>query len=272
MSFLKKLVLIKNYLGFLLIGLFFAIVGGLILFSENTEDILLPLIFLVLGIAVFGIFLYLCIKELKSPHETHKQYDRVDLSKAPQEEKENGFTSFDPEEEEDYVFHYFGKANQSHVMKDSNGNPVYEAVTDKILQIKPRPFLFHNIMTGEEETRMVSAAITQSAGLGDSFGSLTVSSTFKIDGKDIWDQIASMGYGFSFSLNGLAAHYEVRHWGNPVGYAELGGTGLINPKYKDNPLGKIPSKGIFKVHCKKKDVPGLFLICFAITNTEFTSE
>lgn len=272
MSFLKKLVLIKNYLGFLLTGLLFAIVGGFILFSGNNDDILLPLLIMLIGAGVFGLFLYFCIKELKSPHESHKQYDRVDLSKAPEKENENGFSSYDPENEEDFIFHYFGKANQSYLMKDGNGNAVYEAVTDKILQIKPRPFVFRNKMTGEEETKTVSAAITETAGLGESFGSLTVSSTFKIDNTDIWDYIASMGYGFSFSLNGLASHYEVRLWGNPVGYAELGGTGLMNPKYKDNPLGKIPAKGIFKVHCKRKDVPGLFIICFAITNTEFTSE
>lgn len=270
MSVFKKFIILKNHIGFMLTGLFFAIVGALILFKGDEEDLMLPLVILIVGVICFLAALYMTIKELKTPAEEHQQYDRVDPEKAPPEAFNSEICSDGPEE--DFLFHYTGKANQSYVMKDSNGTPVYEANTDKIMQIKARPFVFRNCLTGEEETKMVSGTITKSAGVNDSGLSMTISSTFTIDGTDVWDLIASQGYGFSFSLRGLTSHYDVRRWNQAVGYAETGGTGLINPKYKDKPAGKIPAKGIYQVRCKREDIPGMFLICYAITQTEFTME
>lgn len=270
MSFIKKLILLKNEAGLALIGLLFAVIGGIVVLSGASDGSLLPLVFMGLGTILFVTGLMRVVKELKTPAEEHKQYDRVKPDAAPPVDfvRADGFE----EREEDFVFHFTGKANQSHVMKDANGAVVYEATTEKLLAIKPRPFVFRNCMNGQEETRMVSATVTTSAGGSDISDGMTISSTFKIDGQDVWDLIAADGYGFRFSLHGIAAHYDVKRWQQPAGYAELGGTGLMNPKYKDNPLGKAPTNGIFKVHCKRSDVPGFFLICFAISHTEMTIE
>lgn len=269
MSFFKKLMLIKNELGFALVGLIFTVIGGFILSSGTDEDLGFPIAITAIGVLCFVIALIKAVKLLKTPSKELKQYDRVDPTAAAP-------TSFaqtaDPNEpQEDFVFHFTGKANQSYVMEDQIGAAVYEAVTEKILALKPRPFVFHNFMTGEEDTRMIGAPVTYSLGSESSLG-MNISSTFKVDGQDIWELIASMGYGFSFSMNGLAPHFEVRRWNQPAGSAEMGGTGLVNPKYKDNPLGKIPTNGIFKVRCRKSDVPGFFLICFALAHTDLTLE
>lgn len=171
---------------------------------------------------------------------------------------------------EEFVYHFTGKLNQSQIMKDAAGNPVYEAVCEKITLFKATPFRFCNRLTGEEHLRQIGHTMTCSAGIGENF-SVDLSSSFDIDGKGIWEILTDMGYGFRFSLNGLAAHYDVTRCGKEAGFVELAGTGLMNPKYKDNPLGKIPTKGIYRVQCRRRDVEGMFLICLALTRTETTT-
>ena len=269
MSFFKKLLLLKNQLGLVLIGLIFAVIGGAIFFSGASEGSWVPIIFMVAGILLFILGIVKLVKQLKTPASELKQYDRIDpAASAPA-----GFAqTADPNEpQEDFVFHFTGKANQSYVMEDRIGAAVYEAVTEKILALKPRPFVFRNLLTGEEDTRMIGAPLTVSLGSESSLG-MNVSSSFKVDGQDVWELIASMGYGFSFSMKGLAPHFEVRRWNQPAGSVEMGGTGLVDPRYKDNPLGKIPTNGIFSVHCRRSAAPGFFLICFALAHTELTLE
>lgn len=269
MSFFKKLMLIKNELGLALVGLIFAVFGGIVLFKGTGENLGLPLVFAAVGVLCFALGLYKAVKQLKTPASELKQYDRIDpAASAPA-----GFAqTADPNEPaEDFVFHFTGKANQSYVMEDRIGAAVYEAVTEKILALKPRPFVFRNLLTGEEDTRMIGAPLTVSLGSESSLG-MNVSSSFKVDGQDVWELIASMGYGFSFSMKGLAPHFEVRRWNQPAGSVEMGGTGLVDPRYKDNPLGKLPTNGIFSVHCRRSDAPGFFLICFALAHTELTLE
>lgn len=269
MSLLKKLLVLKNELGFVLTGLVFAVIGGLVLVKSKDGELAVPLAFMGIGIAVFAVGLLKVLKELKTPADEHRQYDRIDAKAEP---PADFVQAYDPEETEDFVFHYTGKGNQSYVMEDRNGAAVYEAITDKLLAVKARPFVFRNCMDGTENTRMIGAAVTTSVGGSERFGGMNISSGFKIDGSDIWEEIAAQGYGFTFSMHGIAAHYEVRRWNKPVGFAEMCGTGLFDPRYRNNPLGKVPSNGIFRVCCRRCDVPGLFLICFAISHTELTLE
>lgn len=266
MSILKKLLLLKNEAGLALIGLLFAVIGGAVFLSDPGE--LMPLCFLAIGVILFLVGLVKVIRELKTPARSLSQYDKIDARAVPPAEPVQDTA----EGEEDFVFHFTGKGNQSYVMKDAGGTPVYEATTDKLLMVKARPFVFRNCMNGQETTHAVSGTVTTSVGGNGSFGGVNIRSTFRIDGQDVWDQIAAQGYGFTFSMNKLAAHYEVRHWNRPAGFAELGGTGLMDPRYRDNPLGKVPTNGIFKVRCRRSDVPAFFLICFAVTLTELTLE
>ena len=169
---------------------------------------------------------------------------------------------------EDFVFHFTGKLNQSYIMENSHGEPVYEAVCDGVTLVKDTKFEFKNHITGASETKMISHTVSHSYG-SNGFG-MTISSAFNIDGKNCWDVLADMGYGFDFGLNGVKAHYEVKHMGVNIGYAELGGTGLVKEKYENNPLGKLPTNGIFKVSCPRSEVEGMFLVCFCLSKTDTT--
>lgn len=204
------------------------------------------------------------VKGIKASTDDFAQYNRVkeiDEAKAQEIREKN-------EPKEEFVFHFTGKLNQSYIMKNKYGEAVYEAICDGVKLVKDTEYEFKNCITGESSTKMVSHTITGYYGNGSI--STAVKSAFKIDGESCWDIIASMGYGFDFSLNGIKAHYEVKHEGVNIGYVEIGGTGLMDEKYKDNPLGKVPTNGIFKIECPKSDIEAMFLICFCLSRTEET--
>lgn len=204
------------------------------------------------------------VKGIKASTDDYAQYDRVkQIDEAKAEEIRNS-----NEEREEFVFHFTGKLNQSYVMKNSYGEPVYEANCAGVKLVKDTEFEFKNCVDGSTSTKMISHTVTNSFGNG-AF-STAVKSAFNIDGKNCWDVLADMGYGFDFGLNGIKVHYDVRHHGVDIGFIEIGGTGLMDEKYKDNPLGKVPTNGIFKIVCPKSEIEGMFLTCFCITRTEET--
>lgn len=222
------------------------------------------LIICIVGIAAVAFGIFNLIKGIKASSDDFAQYDRVkQIDEAKAEEIRN---SNEPKEE--FVFHFTGKLNQDFVMKNSYGEAVYEANCSGVKLVKDTEYEFKNCVSGATSTKMISHTMTDS--FGDGAFSAVVKSAFKIDGKNCWDVLADMGYGFDFGLKGIKAHYEVRHHGVNIGYVELGGTGLMDEKYKDNPLGKVPSNGIFKIECPKSEIEGMFLICFCLTRTEET--
>ncbi len=227
---------------------------------------LMPFIICLVGIAAVIYGAVNLKKSIKANSSDFAQYDKVSdeqIDPVVAEEIKNSNEPF-----EDFIFHFTGKLNQSYVMKNSFGEPVYEAVCDGIKLVKDTDFEFKNILTGENSTKMIGHAVTESYG-GNNFGAV-IKSAFNIDGKNCWDVLASKGYGFKFSLNGLKAHYDVHHMGVNIGYVELAGTGVMNEKYKDNPLGKVPTNGIFTVKCPKSEIEAMFLICFCLSKTELT--
>lgn len=213
---------------------------------------------------VFGVFQI--VKDIKTPSSKLSQYNKVNNEMIDGKVAEEIRNS--NESKHDYVFHFTGKLNQSYIMESSTGSPIYEALCDGVTLVKDTKYEFKNHITGNSETKMISHTVSHSYG-SEGLG-MTISSAFNIDGQNCWDVLASKGYGFDFSLNGVKAHYEVKHMGVNIGYVELGGTALYNEKYENNPLGKIPTNGIFKVNCPASEVEEMFLICFCLSKTEHT--
>lgn len=219
------------------------------------------------GVLALGYGIISLKKGISTPSSELAQYDRVDESKVDPEKRAEVENNTEPLNE--YVFHFTGKMNQSYVMKDKFGKEVFEAICDGITLVKDTDFEFKNNLTGKCETKKIGHTTTTSIGNGLGFGG-NISSSFKIDGKNCWEVLANMGYGFEFSLNGIKCHYDVKRYGVPVGTVETAGTEVMNEKYENNPLAKIPSNGIYKISCKESDVEGMFLICFCVTKTEVT--
>ena len=261
MDFIKRLLKVKNAVGFVIAGLLLAVIGAVVAFSGQNDGILMPVIFIILGAAsiVLGI-----LQAKKGFTESTNQYNRVDSEKAAEMRAK---APVNTETAEDFAFHFTGKLNQDHIMKDSYGNAVYEALCSGISLIKDTEYNFVDRLSGEETKKMIGHTKSNSIGNGNGI-SVNISSSFTVDKVSVWDVLAEMGYGFNFGLNGIVPRYTVSLWGEVVGYVESAGTGLMNPKYKDSAAGKIPAKGIYKAHCRRSDIPGFFLICFALSRTD----
>lgn len=214
---------------------------------------------------VFGVFSL--VKSIKTPSREFAQYNKIDEAGIDTEKKAEIEKNAAPLQ--DYVFHFTGKMNQSYVMKDSFGKEVYCAICDGIKLVKDTDFEFINKLTGVGQRKKIGHTATLSMNSGSLFGS-SISSAFMIDGKNCWDVLADMGYGFDFSLKGLKGHYEVKHYGVSAGYVEAAGTEVLNGKYEGNVLSKMPSKGIFRLSCSPAEIEGFFLICFCLARTETT--
>lgn len=237
---------------------------------ENHAEIrygdgkLMLMAFCVIGVGAFCFGLIRLIKDIKTPSSELSQYDRVkEIDNTEAEKIRNN-----NEIMQDYVFHFTGKMNQSYVMKDKNGIPVFEGNSEGVRIFKATKFEFKNLITGESSEKMIGHTISETIGT-ENFSN-TINSSFKIDGLNNWDYLASRGYGFNFSLKGIKCHYDVRHHGVNIGYIETAGTEVMNEKYKNNPLAKLPSNGIYRVQCQQSEIEMMFMICFCVTKTDFT--
>lgn len=172
------------------------------------------------------------------------------------------------EERMEYVFHFTGKLNQSYVIEDKNGKAVYEAECERITLFRDTPFIFRDMVAGTEERKLVGHTVTSSAGDGFGFGAYLTSS-FDIDQAPVWEILKEMGIDCAFSLRGIFSYYTIYRHGKEIGHAQLAGTGAYIPKYKDSKLGQLPANGIFKICCPPTEIPGVFLLCLAITKTDF---
>ena len=169
---------------------------------------------------------------------------------------------------ENFVFHFTGKGNQSYVMKDSNGEPVYEANCEKVTLFKDTPFTFRNHITGQDIPKMVGHTVSHDLKILG-FGG-TITSSFKIDGEHVWTVLDALGYGFHFYMQGASACFEITYNGEKIGHIGTAGTAAIDPSKAGNPLANVPTNGIYKVECDRDHIVGAFLLCFAVTKTEFS--
>lgn len=206
-------------------------------------------------------------KGMAKSSDDYAQYDRVKNIEFDPEKRAEVENNTEPRQ--DYVFHFTGKLNQSYVMKSKTDKEVYEAICDGIKLVKDTDFEFVNRLTGEKQEKKIGHTVTTTVNMNNLFGG-NITSAFNIDGKNCWDALAEMGYSFKFSLNGAKCHYDVEHYGVPVGSIETAGTEVMNKKYENNPLAKIPANGIFRISCQPSEIDGMFMITFCITKTNIT--
>lgn len=210
------------------------------------------------------------VKGIKKPAESYSQYNRIDEQAVDPALADEVRSNNEPMN--DYVFHFTGKLNQSYIMKDKFGTPVYEGVCEGVKLVKDTPFTFRNLRTGASSEKLIGHTVTKSIGHGEFSFSTTISSAFNIDGENNWDYLAERGYGFDFSLRGLICCFDVKHHGVSIGHIETAGSEVMNEKYENNPLGKIPTNGIYRIRCQESEIEAMFMICFCITKTELTVE
>lgn len=247
-------------------------VGGTVTISydvENPENVsyggeLLPVIFLVIGLAA-AVGSVLSAK--KALADKGSEFDRVDMTRADAqtiEELENS-----TEEQKEYYFHFTGKLNQSYVLETPYRRAVYRADQEKLNPFGKEKFHFINETTGSERVREVSHTLTKEIGNGTI--SILVSSTFTVDGEDIWTLIGSMGYSLDPQRSGLHYDYDVYRYGVKVARLDAAGTNILKDGADSKLAEKITGSGLFKVYCRQADIEGVFLACFCLSRVEIDS-
>ncbi len=234
---------------------------------RSGDPLLWALLSGIAGIAAFVFGILAGLKALKKPTKDYNEHDRVDLSRADAAEQEALFRN--AEVYEPYVIHFTGRMNQDYIMKDADQAPVFEALCEKVQLVKDTAYDFVDHTNGTTVRRMVGHTLTRSIGAGEGFTfRMPITSGFNLDGVYVWDYLAEQGYGFDFSMRGLSCVFSVKHWGVPVGEIVTAGSGVMNEKYKDNPLGKVPANGIYTVSCRPSEAEMIFLIAFTLARVE----
>lgn len=105
-----------------------------------------------------------------------------------------------------YIAYNYGKMNQSYAMKNENNEIVFEANLIKFHLFSECDYEFVNKKTLKTEKHKVGKTRTNQMGIGSI--SLTTSSYFKLDGRNVFDTLERKGYHFSFKAKHGIMHPE----------------------------------------------------------------
>lgn len=223
-------------------------------------------IVLAAGVAAFIGGIVTLVKGIRKKSDDYDEYNRVDMSGVSQQQIDAIANNDEPYRE--FFFHYGGRLNQSYILDDENKEPAYEAKMVSMHLLKPFVFEFVNHITCQSRTVEIGHTVTKSIGTGSGFSySVPISSAFTVDGKNNWDYLAENGYGFTFSLEGIAPCFRVTHYGVEVAYIKTVGTNAL--RGKNNPIGNLPVNGLYSVKCRTSDLDMVFMVCVSIARAIF---
>ena len=152
---------------------------------------------------------------------------------------------------------------QAFYLEDENGNKVYEGKMLKFSLLGASPFEFTNHITNKTQEHKVGKTITTEEGNGGLINMMSKRSSFKFDGKKIWDYLHDEGIRIDSRIAGnkLGMTYDVTFKGQP-----LATIAMSSPKGKSI----ITTDLYYDVFCEEKDLDLVFLVAFSIAKTEQT--
>ena len=220
------------------------------------------------GAIAFVAGIILTVKSIKQRSSDMNEYNRVDMSKASEDEIDAIRNSDEPTNS--YVFHFDKNIKQGYQLEDAEHRMIYEAKMTKLSVAKPFVFEFINHISHSVKTMEIGHTVSKSIGMGEGHFkySVPISSAFTVDGVSNWDYLAEKGFGFDFRMNGIKPCFDVLHYGVKVAYIETAGSEVINENSK-NPLSKLPINGLFRVECRNSDLDMVFMTCFSIARAIF---
>lgn len=154
--------------------------------------------------------------------------------------------------------HFF---KQGFYMQDENKNIVYEAKMLKQSLIGSMNFEFNNHVSNKvEEHKIGHTLTTEESGI---FGAFSTKSSFKYDGKNIWDYLHEEGIRIDSSLakGKIGMSYTVSLKGNVIATIEMASM---------NGKSIITNNHCFNVTTNIENIDLVFLTTFAIARTEQT--
>ena len=156
------------------------------------------------------------------------------------------------------------KFKQGYVLTDENREVVYEAIMTKWTLFLPFKFKFVNHLTNKTEEHKVGHTVTSSfSGLGGGLEEmLTTKSSFKFDGKKIWDYLHEMGVRLSSSVSkrSLGMTYTMSLNGEPIA--------TLATSMPDGKKFVLTAKCCYDITTDEKYLDLAFLGAFALARTE----
>ena len=152
---------------------------------------------------------------------------------------------------------------QSFYLEDENGSTAYEGKMVKFSLFGASPYEFINHVTNRTEEHKVGKTVTAEQGGGGLISALSKRSSFKFDGRKIWDHLHDLGIRIDSKISGskLGMSYDVTYTGE-----HLATVATSSPKGKSF----ITTDMYYDVLCEEKDLDLAFLAAFAIAKTEQT--
>ncbi len=154
-----------------------------------------------------------------------------------------------------------GSIKEGFFLDDESGNLVCEGKVTKFSLFKAAPFEIVNHKTGKIEEHKLGKTITSESGSSDLTRFLSRKSSFKYDGKNIWDYLHDLGIRIDSKPSGnkIGMTYDVTFEGK-----ELATISTSSPKGKSI----ITTDMYYDVTCDEKDLDLVFLVAFSIARTE----
>lgn len=151
---------------------------------------------------------------------------------------------------------------QGSILLDENNEVVYEAKMLKWTLFRPYKFEFVNCISKKTEEHKVGHTVTSQLTTGNITDAFSVKSSFKYDGKNIWDYLHALGIRIDTNLSGkgLGLTYTVTLKGKPFA--------TIATSSPNGKQGLFTMNTFLKVSCEEQDLDLAFLVAFSIARTE----
>ena len=221
------------------------------------------LIFAAIGILAIVFGIRAAIRRSKTKTEDMDRLDRVDMSRFTQEQVESVLNN--GEAKNSYYFHPEGKMTQNYLLEDSEQRIVYEAKADKLSLIKDTDYVFVNHVSGTTRPAAIGHTVSTSVGANSFFS--TVSSSFTINGTDIWDYLSEKGFSLEMTLEGIRPIFKISRYG--VALTDIVTSG-VRTKNENSRLAKLPANGYYTFECGSSELDMLFLICFSLARIDLS--
>ena len=269
LNFFKKLMQGSYFIGFFLVGLGFVVFNLMPYiwpekFIDETNNPTMSIVFAAVGAAAM-IYSAIMLKKVYSKSVDEMNYfDKVDMENVSEEKIQEVADSDEPEQ--DYLFHFCGKLNQSYIMETPDRKPVFEMNCDEINLLTDYVYTFKSHVTQDQFTSKISHTVTTEYSSGNI--SLIDQSYFKIDGMNIWDYIGQKGYSIEPYLDGLGWSYKVSHYGYHVADILKAGRNVLEKYEGEEGLSNLPMTGLYRISCRESDVDAVAMIAFAVSRVE----
>ena len=269
LNFFKKLMKGSYFIGFFLVGLGFVVFNMMPYiwpekFIDETNNPTMSIVFAAVGAAAM-IYSAVMLKKVYSKSVDEMNYfDKVDMENVSEEKIQEVADSDEPEQ--DYLFHFCGKLNQSYIMETPDRKPVFEMNCDEINLLTDYVYTFKSHVTQDQFTSKISHTVTTEYSSGNT--SLIDQSYFKIDGMNIWDYIGQKGYSIEPYLDGLGWSYKVSHYGYHVADILKAGRNVLEKYEGEEGLSNLPMSGLYRISCRESDVDAVAMIAFAVSRVE----